>query len=50
MGKVTSGQLADLGAGVCAVISGKGQQGANFIEGEPEFARTSDEGEGSSLD
>ena len=40
---MTRCNLAHLAAGVVAILSRNGQKGANFVEREPELARTPDE-------
>src|SRR5262249_50403287 len=45
--QVTRCNLAHLAAGVLAIVGGKGQQGANFVEREPELAGTPDESQAS---
>jgi hypothetical protein len=42
--KMADRELTYLGASPAAVFGRKDQQCANFIEGEPELARTADEG------
>ena len=43
-GEVSRRELAHLGTGVAGTPSRKGQQGANFAEGEPELASAMDKG------
>src|SRR5215472_3499741 len=41
--KVTRCNLAHLAAGIVTIFGRNGQQGANFVERKPKFARTPDE-------
>ena len=36
--------MTDIGAHFFSLFDGKREQRADFVQGEPEFARTSDEG------